>query len=72
MDELVVAKVVGSEPEAELLCSLLRSAGIDCTSRQTNIGAGAADGMPVGGPFELIVRPEDLDSARELLRERSE
>jgi hypothetical protein len=72
MDELVVAKVVGSEPEAELLCSLLRSAGIECTPRQTNVGAGAADGMPVGGPFELIVRSEDLDDARELLRERTE
>jgi Putative prokaryotic signal transducing protein len=69
MDELVVAKVVGSEPEAELLCSLLRSADIRCAFRQTNIGAGAADGMPVGGPYELIVRPEDLDDAREILRE---
>jgi hypothetical protein len=72
MDELVVAKVVGSEPEAELLCSLLRSAGIECAPRQTNIGAGAADGMPVGGPYELVVRPQDLDDAREILRERSD
>jgi hypothetical protein len=29
MNELVVVKVVGSEPEAELLCSLLRSADIE-------------------------------------------
>jgi Putative prokaryotic signal transducing protein len=71
MDELVVVKVVGSEPEAELLCSLLRSADIECTPRQTNIGAGAADGMPVGGPYELVVRAQDLDDAREILRETS-
>jgi putative signal transducing protein len=69
MDELVVVKVVGSEPEAELLCSLLRSAGIECAPRQTNVGAGASDGMP-GGPYELAVRPQDLDDAREILREQ--
>ena len=68
MDERAVVKVVGSEPEAELLCSLLRSAGIECTGRQTNLGAGAADGMP-GGPYELVVRTQDLDDAREILRE---
>ena len=68
MDEPVVAKVVGSEPEAELLCSLLRSAGIECDARQTNVGAGAADGMP-GGPYELLVSPRDLEDARDLLRE---
>jgi Putative prokaryotic signal transducing protein len=67
MDELVVVRVVGTEPEAELLCSLLRSAGIECTGRQTNVGAGAADGMP-GGPYELVVRPQDLDDARNILQ----
>jgi hypothetical protein len=40
MNELVVVKVVGTEPEAELLCSLLRSTGIECAGRQTNLGAG--------------------------------
>jgi hypothetical protein len=29
MDELVVVEVVGTEPEAELLCLRLRSAGIE-------------------------------------------
>lgn len=71
MDELVVAKVVGTEPEAELLCSLVRSAGIECEARQTNLGAGAADGLP-GGPYNLVVRPEDLDDAREILREQGD
>jgi hypothetical protein len=57
MDEPVVVEVEATEPEAELLCSLLRSAGIRCTRRQTNLGAGASDGLPVGGPQEVIVRP---------------
>ena len=67
MDELVVADVVATEPEAELLCSLLRNAGIECTYRLSNYGAGASDGMPSGGPQEVIVRSEDLASAREVL-----
>ena len=70
MDELVVVEVVASEPEAELLCSLLRSAGIRCTYRVTNVGAGAADGLAVGGPQEVVVRAEDVESAREVLRKR--
>jgi hypothetical protein len=71
MDELAVVKVVATEPEAELLCSLLRSAGIKCTYRLSNFGAGASDGMPVGGPQEVIVRREDLASAREVLGMRA-
>jgi hypothetical protein len=70
MDELVVVEVVATEPEAELLCSLLRSAGISCTRRQTNFGAGASDGLPVGGPQEVIVRPQDLEAARDILEKR--
>jgi hypothetical protein len=70
MDEPVVVEVVATEPEAELLCSLLRSAGISCTRRQTNFGAGASDGLPVGGTQEIIVRPHDLESARDILRTR--
>ena len=66
MDELVVVEVVGLEPEAELLRSLLRTAGIRCTRRQSNYGAGASDGMP-GGPQEVVVRAEDVESAREVL-----
>ena len=68
MDDLVVVEVVATEPEAELLCSLLRSAGISCLNKLTNRGAGASDGMPVGGPQEIMVRREDAESAREILR----
>jgi hypothetical protein len=68
MGELVVVEVVGTQPEAELLCSRLRSAGIECLPRLTNRGAGAADGLSTAGPHEIMVRPEDAQSARELLR----
>ena len=69
MEDLVVVEIVGTEPEAELLCSRLRSAEIPCTHRVTNIGAGAADGLAVGGPQEVLVRREDLERAREIVGE---
>ena len=68
MDELVVVEVVATEPKAEMLCSLLRSAGVRCMRRLTNRGAGAFEGLPVGGPQEVIVRAEDVETAREVLR----
>ena len=70
-DELAAVEVVGTEPEAELLCSLLRSAGIKCMHRLTNQGAGAFDGWSAGGPREILVRAEDIVGAREVLREDS-
>jgi hypothetical protein len=70
MDRLATIEVVGTEPEAEMLCSLLRSAGIECMHRLTNQGAGAFDGMAVGGPHEILVNAQDLKSARKVLRRR--
>jgi hypothetical protein len=49
-DALVVLDVVATEQEAEVICGLLRSAGIACLTRQTNVGAGASDGLTVAGP----------------------
>jgi hypothetical protein len=40
MNELVVVKVVGSQPEAELLCSLLRSADIEMHAPTDERGSG--------------------------------
>ena len=65
-----MADVVATEQEAEILCGLLRSADITCISRQTNFGAGASDGMPTSGPYEVIVRAEDVESARAVLGKR--
>ena len=70
VDELAVMEVVGSEPEAELICSILRDAGILCMQRITNAGSGAADGLAIGGPREIIVRSEQLARAREVMREQ--
>jgi hypothetical protein len=70
MDELAVVEVVATESEAALLSSLLENAGIRSTYRLSNYGAGASDGMPVGGPQEVLVRAEDLASAREILKRR--
>jgi Putative prokaryotic signal transducing protein len=70
VDELVVVDVVRSEPEAELLCSFLRDAGIECAHRLTNVGAGAFEGLPSGGPREVVVRAEDAAAARELLEQQ--
>jgi hypothetical protein len=68
-DELVVAEVAGTQPEAELLCSLLRGAGIPCVPRLTSRGAGAGDGLGIGGPHEIMVRSQDAQAAREILRQ---
>ena len=65
---LVVLDVVATEQEAEVICGLLRSAGIECLTRQTDVGAGASDGLSVAGPYEVVVRAEDVEPAREVLR----
>lgn len=67
-DELVVVEVAGSQPEAEMLCSLLRSAGIACMPRLTSRGAGAGDGLGIGGQHEIMVRSKDAQAARKILR----
>jgi hypothetical protein len=69
MDDLVVVDVVRTEPEAELLRALLRSAGIESIQRVTNVGAGVFEGLP-GGPQEILVRAGDLEAARQVLQER--
>ena len=64
--ELVVLEVVGSEPEAELICSFLRSAGIPSIQQPTNFAVGAGDGT--GGRRTAGDRRarENLDEAREV------
>jgi Putative prokaryotic signal transducing protein len=68
VSDLAVLEVVATEPEAELLCSLLRDAGIPCMQRMTNMGAGAGEGTPIFGPREVLVRREQLPRARKVLR----
>jgi hypothetical protein len=67
VDDLVVVEAVSTEPEAELICSILRGEGIQSFQRQTSLSAGMTDGLPVGGPREVVVRAEDADEARNVL-----
>jgi Putative prokaryotic signal transducing protein len=72
VDNLGPVEVVRTQSEAEMLCGLLRNAGIECMYRVTDQGAGAFDGMAVGGPHEILVRREDMDAAREVLSAQSQ
>jgi hypothetical protein len=64
---LVRLMVVGNEVEAETIAGLLRTEGIESVHRFTDAGAGAGDATGSGGPRELLVAPEDLDRALELV-----
>jgi hypothetical protein len=59
--------VVGNSLEAETICGLLRTEGIACHHRQTDLGAGAGDGVGDSGPREILVARDDLESARQLV-----
>jgi Putative prokaryotic signal transducing protein len=71
VSDLIALTVVGTEFEADMLCGLLRDAGIECVHRSTNMGAGAQDGMLTSGPREVMVRAEDVVQARAALGEVS-
>jgi hypothetical protein len=67
VSEPVRLTVVANEGAAEILCQMLRTEGIRCAHRQTNVGSGAADaGWSFGGWREVLVSEDDLDRAREL------
>ena len=67
-DDLVRLMVVANELEAEMVRSLLSTAGIQSMQRYTNFGAAALDGMPSGvGPREILVHEDNLEAARELI-----
>jgi len=67
MPGLVHLTVLPNEYEAELLCALLRTEGIECDQRSTNLSVGMMDGMPGGGPREIVVAEQSLTRAQELL-----
>ena len=73
MSELAVLQVVGSEPEAEIILSLLRSEGIPCIAQKTNYAVGVADASASAmGPREIVVHAENLERAREILEQQPE
>ena len=65
--ELVRLTIVSSESEAELLRGLLATEGIESIQRPTDFAAGALDGWAAGGAREILVRPADVETARELI-----
>jgi hypothetical protein len=68
VDDEVSVTVVGSQPEAEMACELLRTENIACYHRPTSFAAGAGDGLvSLGSPREIVVRTEDAERARQLL-----
>jgi hypothetical protein len=60
--------VVGDGMEAEAICGLLRTEGIVCDHRRTDMGSGAWEATGSGGPREILVMPSDLERARELIK----
>jgi hypothetical protein len=66
-NDTVVLTVVGDEQEAELVCGLLRSAGIECGYRDTEALDSPLEDFTASGQREILVHSDDLDDARELL-----
>jgi hypothetical protein len=67
----VVVTVVASGPEADIVCGLLRSAGIECGYRDTEAIESSLEEFTEAGPREILVHPSDLEAARELLAAES-
>jgi hypothetical protein len=65
--EPVVVKVVSGTSEAEVVCGLLRSAGIECAYRDTEAIDSPLEDFMAAGAQEILVREADLETAKELL-----
>ncbi len=65
--EEVVLTVVADGAEADIVCGLLRSAGIDCAYRDTEAIDSPLEDFTAAGPREILVRESDLEVARALL-----
>ena len=66
-EEGVVVTVVSSETEAEVVCGLLRSAGIECAYRDTQAIDSPLEDFIAAGPREILVREADVEAAQALL-----
>jgi len=63
----VVLTVVSGEPEAEVVCGLLRSEGIECAYRDTEKIDSSLEDFMAAGSREILVHEADLAAAKELL-----
>jgi hypothetical protein len=66
-NDTVVLTVVADEPEAEIVCGLLRSAGLECGYRDTEAVDSLLEGFTAAGPREILVHESDLETAQTLL-----
>jgi hypothetical protein len=67
MDEAAVVTTVSGEMEADVVCGLLRSAGIECGHRVTEATDSALEGIAADGPREILVPEAELEVARAVL-----
>jgi hypothetical protein len=68
--ELARLTIVADEFAADTIIALLRTEGIESIQQRTDVAAGMADAAASAfGPREVLVRPQDLDRARELIDE---
>src|SRR6266508_2321183 len=70
-DQTVVLTVVSSESEAEVVCGLLRSAGIECAYRDTEAIESSLEDFTAAGPREILGHAEDMDYARARLTRKA-
>ena len=59
--------VVASVLEAEMVCALLRTEGIECFARHTDEAVGFWQTGAGGAHEVVVVRDDDLQQARELV-----
>ena len=65
--DTAVLTVVSGQSEAEVVCGLLRSSGIDCAYRETEAIDSSLEDFMAAGAREILVRASDLEAAKELL-----
>ena len=68
--DVVVLTVASGEQEAELVCGMLRSAGIECGYRETEAIETPLEDFIATGPCEILVREADLENAKSVLAAR--
>ncbi len=66
-EDTVVVKVVASGAEAEIVCGLLRTAGIECSYRDTEALDSLLEEFTPAGPRDILVHESDLEAAQAVL-----
>jgi hypothetical protein len=69
-EDVVVVAVVSDEAEAEIVCGLLRSNGIECGYRDTDAIETSLENFMASGPREILVREAELEAAKSVLAAR--